>query len=111
MCYATRKGAPTIAYPASRPPSSQAPRRTDMTISMLYFAVIRELVGQSEATLTLPADVTTVGELAAHLEHLVPALGGRLGAVRWAQNEELVPLSSPLHEGDVIAIIPPVAGG
>jgi len=31
--------------------------------------------------------------------------------VRWARNEELVGLDTSLAEGDVIAVIPPVAGG
>ena len=81
-----------------------------MTLTVLYFAAIRDLVGQDEASLTLPGG-TTLRQLSAHLERVVPALEGRLGAVRWARNEELVELDTVLAEGDVIAVIPPVAGG
>jgi len=28
-----------------------------------------------------------------------------------ARNEEFVGLDEPIHEGDVVAVIPPVAGG
>jgi sulfur-carrier protein len=82
-----------------------------LTVTVLYFAAVRELVGQSEVKLILPGGIETLRQLAGHLEQLVPALAGRLGAVRWARNEELVGLDTPLAEGDVIAIIPPVAGG
>jgi len=50
-------------------------------------------------------------QLSSHLEEIVPALEGRLGGVRWARNEELVDLDTTIADGDVIAIIPPVAGG
>ncbi|HKQ71125.1 MAG TPA: molybdopterin converting factor subunit 1 [Polyangiaceae bacterium] len=82
-----------------------------MTITLLYFAGIREAAGRSEERLVLPPSVTTIGELALHLETLLPALAGRLGAVRWARNEEFAALDSVIANGDVVAAIPPVAGG
>jgi len=82
-----------------------------LTITLLYFAAVRDLVGQGEASLTLPGGIETLRQLSEHLQKLVPALEGRLGAVRWARNEELVGLDTSLAEGDVIAVIPPVAGG
>jgi molybdopterin converting factor subunit 1 len=80
-------------------------------VTVLYFAAIREIVGQSEMSVAVPDGVTTVGELAAYLEATVAGLGGKLGALRWAKNEEFVELDAPLREGDVVAVIPPVAGG
>jgi molybdopterin converting factor small subunit len=59
----------------------------------------------------VPERVRTVGELALHLEATVAGLAGRLGAVRWAKNEEFVDLGAGLEDGDVVAVIPPVAGG
>lgn len=82
-----------------------------MTITLLFFAAVRELVGESQRTLALPEGVRTVRELADHLPTLFPALRGRLQAVRWARNEELVALDAALENGDVVALIPPVAGG
>jgi sulfur-carrier protein len=80
-------------------------------ITVLYFAAVRELAGCSEERLELPASVATVGQLAAHLESRLPALAGRLGSVRFARNEEMASPSTALASGDVIALIPPVAGG
>jgi len=82
-----------------------------VTITVLFFAAVRELVGESQRDIALPAHVQTVRALAEHLTALIPALGGRLSAVRWARNEVLVELDEALGEGDVIALIPPVAGG
>ena len=66
---------------------------------------------KAKQVLALPGGIETLRQLSSHLESIVPALEGRLGAVRWARNEELVDLDTPVADGDVIAIIPPVAGG
>ena len=82
-----------------------------MSVEILYFAAVRDLAGKSQETMTLPPQVRTVGALRAHIEVAVPALAGRLGAVRWAKNEVFVEMDATLADGDVIALIPPVAGG
>jgi molybdopterin converting factor subunit 1 len=82
-----------------------------LTITVLFFAAVRELAGRSEVTLALPAGIENLRQLADHLQNAIPALDGRLSAVRWARNEEMVDLDAALAEGDVIALIPPVAGG
>ena len=81
------------------------------TITVLYFAAVRDLAGTSSEELALPESVRTVAELRAALEELRPLLRGRLDAVRFARNEEFCAISDPVVAGDVIAIIPPVAGG
>ena len=85
--------------------------RRPVTITLLFFAAVRELVGHSQQRLQLPEHVKTVAHLAVHLEQVIPSLQGRLKAVRFARNEELVQQDQVLGEGDVIALIPPVAGG
>lgn len=82
-----------------------------MTITVLYFAAVRELVGRDEERLSLPDDVRTIDALAAHLARVHPALDGRLAAVRFARNEEFARGSDAVADGDVVALIPPVAGG
>ena len=80
-------------------------------ITVLYFAAVRDLVGKDEERIELPAGVTTVEQLAAHLAVVHPPLEGRLGYVRFARNEEFAQGSDRVADGDVIALIPPVAGG
>lgn len=82
-----------------------------MSVRILYFAKIRDLIGKAEEELALPANVTNLGELAVHLASVHPVLVGKLGSVRFARNETFAPLSEALGEGDTIALIPPVAGG
>ena len=82
-----------------------------MTITLLYFAAVRELVGTDEERLSLPPGVTTIATLAVFLTEHRPALSGRLGSVRFARNETFATNDEAIAEGDVIALIPPVAGG
>ena len=82
-----------------------------MTIRVLYFAAVRDLVGRDEEDLFLPDGIATIGDLAVFLAKHRPALAGRLGSVRFARNETFATNDEALAEGDVVAIIPPVAGG
>jgi molybdopterin converting factor subunit 1 len=82
-----------------------------MRITVLYFSAVRELVGASEEPLDLPPAVGTVGDLALYVAERHPALSGRLAQVRFARNEEFVDSSAVLAAGDVVAVLPPVAGG
>ncbi|MFK7988100.1 MAG: molybdopterin converting factor subunit 1, partial [Sandaracinaceae bacterium] len=82
-----------------------------MRIEMLYFAALRDLRGVASESLELPAEVNTVAALRGHLEALHPALAGRLGTTRFARNEQFAQEEEPLEEGDIVALIPPVAGG
>ena len=82
-----------------------------MRVKVLFFAASRDIVGRSEVDVELPADVDTIGAFLAHLTRSYPDLDGRLGSVRIAQNERFADHDSALSAGDVLAVIPPVAGG
>ena len=82
-------------------------------ITVLFFAGLREAVGTASETLALPADVATVSALRDHLA----ARGGQWQALasaknlRAAVNQDMVPLTTAIKEGDEIAFFPPVTGG
>ncbi|UJR86118.1 molybdopterin converting factor subunit 1 [Sandaracinus amylolyticus] len=82
-----------------------------MRVTVLYFAGARDLAGRGEERVDVPDDVRTVGALAAWIEQRVPALAGRGASLRWARNEAFASMHDAIEEDDVIAIIPPVAGG
>lgn len=82
-----------------------------MSITLLYFAALRDLAGTSQESLDLPEGELSVGALLNALEQLKPALRGRLASVRVAVNEEFTELSTVLHGGETVALIPPVSGG
>jgi sulfur-carrier protein len=82
-----------------------------MTITVLYFAAVRELVGVDEERVELPSAIVTIADLAAFLARRHPSLDGRLGAMRFARNETFATNDETIADGDVVALIPPVAGG
>lgn len=93
-----------------------------MRIRLRIFADLREIVGRSQIELDL-AQGETVGGLLAGLCRTYPLLGERL----FNSEGQLLPqivvlkngrsiaslqdLATPLGEGDVVSLFPPVAGG
>jgi molybdopterin synthase sulfur carrier subunit len=82
-----------------------------MRVSVLYFAGLRDSVGLADEALDLPAQVRTVGDLCEHLAARHRGYAERRTSVRVARNEAFASDGEPLGDGDVIALIPPVAGG
>jgi molybdopterin synthase catalytic subunit len=81
-----------------------------MTITVLYFAVLRERARLERETVTLPAgsDVAAARGVIARLH---PELAVLLPSVQAAVNRAMVADAHGLGEGDELALIPPVAGG
>jgi molybdopterin converting factor small subunit len=81
-----------------------------MRVRVVAFARVRELLGFGERTLEVaagatPASIwsafaTTTGELAALRD-----------STRFAVNGALASATSALHDGDELALLPPVGGG
>lgn len=82
-----------------------------MRLVVLYFAGLRDAVGVAEETIELPAGVRTVRSLADHLAERHRAYAERRPHVRIARNEAFARDDEELADGDVVALIPPVAGG
>ncbi|MBS1209120.1 MAG: molybdopterin converting factor, subunit 1 [Proteobacteria bacterium] len=85
-----------------------------MSIRILYFANLREVLGCAEEELeALPAGVVTLGAL----REWLCARGGDWAAlapgksVRAAVNQTLAQAQNGIAEGDEIAFFPPVTGG
>jgi molybdopterin converting factor subunit 1 len=81
-----------------------------MRVQVLYFAVVRERLGREQELLEL-ADGADVRAAWAELERRHSELGGLRAVVKLAVNEEFATADRVLTDGDVIALIPPVAGG
>lgn len=80
-------------------------------VQVLYFAGVRDLVGIVQEELDLPPGVRDLAGFVRFLIEARPALDGRLGGVRFAINETFADDSDAVCAGDVVAVIPPVAGG
>ncbi len=84
-----------------------------MATRVLYFAGLRERVGQAAEELVLPAAIDTVGKLRAHLAERGAnwdALGTG-NSVRAAVNKRMAGAETAIGEGDEVAFFPPVTGG
>ena len=79
-------------------------------VRILYFAVVRERLGCDSEEIAL-SEGLTAGQLLEELVRRHPTLDGLRGALKLAVNEEFAPLDRVLVDGDVVALIPPVAGG
>ncbi len=84
-----------------------------MTVSLLYFAWVRERIGIGAEELVLDGP-TTVGALVERLADLSDghraALADR-GRLRAAVNQNFVGWDAAVAPGDEVAIFPPVTGG
>ena len=83
---------------------------TAMHIHILYFAVFRERLGRDEEDIAV-ADGATVADAIEVLAAKHAAIANLRGRFRVAVNQDFVDEDHALHDGDELALIPPVAGG
>jgi molybdopterin synthase sulfur carrier subunit len=83
-------------------------------VKLLYFAWVRQKIGRSEETVTVPPSVSTVAGLIDFLKARgegYQAAFGDLKLIRCAVNQNHVPLDAPIAAHDEVAFFPPVTGG
>jgi sulfur-carrier protein len=80
------------------------------TVRVLAFARLRELLGFGERAVTVPGGAT-VETLWSQLAERAPQLAGLRASTRFARNGALVNAATVVHDGDEIALLPPVGGG
>lgn len=80
-----------------------------MKITLLAFGVVKEILQNRTMEWELPEQATTA-DLKTMLHSQYPALQ-QLAVYRIAINDEYSPENAVIHEGDEVAIIPPVSGG
>lgn len=81
-----------------------------MTIHVLFFASLAKTVGMTALDLNLSPG-STVAEAYRNLRARHPALPDAGGGLAFAVNMAYVPIGHELHDGDELALIPPVSGG
>lgn len=84
------------------------------TLTIRYFAWVRERIGRGEETVEVPVSVETVGELAHWLATLGPEYEAAFrspAAVRAAVDQVHVKGAHPLRGAREVAFFPPVTGG
>jgi molybdopterin converting factor subunit 1 len=81
-----------------------------MNIQVRLFATLRQQAGWAQQRFELPDGATLADALAA-VDHAVPGLNLPKRTVYVAVNQEYAKGVQVLHEGDEVAIFPPVSGG
>ncbi len=81
-----------------------------MKVRLLYFAVLRDIIGKSEDEMELP-EGTRAAEIWNRLRAKHSELARYERPPMTAINEAYVSLDQLLRDGDEVAFIPPVAGG
>ena len=79
-------------------------------VKVLYFGTARDAAGRGEEQISF-SKAASVRDLLTAAEGKHEGLSRIRKAVRVAINEEIVEAGAHLHDGDVVAILPPVAGG
>ena len=85
-----------------------------MKIQLRFFASVREALATSQETVSLPADVLTVGDVRTWLRQRGGAWAEALAegrALRMAYNQQMTGADTRIAEGGEVAFFPPVTGG
>jgi molybdopterin synthase sulfur carrier subunit len=83
---------------------------TMLSIRVLLFAQLAEEVGQDKLSLSLPQGCT-VADVIHALTDMHPSLNEKKSHLAFAVNETYANPHLELHDGDTVAVIPPVSGG
>jgi molybdopterin synthase sulfur carrier subunit len=79
-------------------------------VRLKFFARYAELVGREDAELSVPFPAT-VADVVRQLRHELPGAGQIPERPLAAVNLRHARLDAPVHEGDEVALLPPLAGG
>ncbi len=82
-----------------------------MSVSILYFASLKEALGRGSESIELPAGINTVGALRDWLVMQGREALATAKNLRCAINQDMAGLDAVVKDGDEIAFFPPVTGG
>jgi sulfur-carrier protein len=85
-----------------------------MKLELRFFASLREALGISQESITIPATVKTIADLRAHLIERGSPWAEVLAdgkVLRCALNQRMVDASTLLQDDAEVAFFPPVTGG
>lgn len=81
-----------------------------MQVRVVYFGVLRDLAGREQEAVELNAPAR-LADLYAGLQQRLPGLEKFAGSIALSVNYEYATLETLLHDGDEVALLPPVSGG
>jgi MoaE-MoaD fusion protein len=81
-----------------------------MRVRVVYFGILREMAGHEHEAVEL-TDGARLADLYSDLQQRVPGLSKFANSIALSINYEYATLDAPLHDGDEVALLPPVSGG
>ncbi len=81
-----------------------------MQVRVLFFGILKDLVGRSSETLEL-ADGARLEAVLQHYSRQAPRLAAMLASLALAVNQEYATADAVMRAGDEVALLPPVSGG
>ncbi len=81
-----------------------------MQIHVRFFAILRDRAGIAEMALNME-EGGTISNAATDIAQMHPAIAEFLPRIAYALNREYADVTAELHDGDELALIPPVSGG
>lgn len=82
-----------------------------MRVKVLFFSVLRDVVGADRLDREVPEGGARLGDLVVSLAEDYPGLAAWQGRLLLAVNENYADAGTELRDGDEIALMPPVQGG
>jgi molybdopterin synthase sulfur carrier subunit len=85
-----------------------------MKLELRFFASLREALGISQESVTIPAAIKTIADLREHLIERGSPWAEVLAdgkVLRCALNQQMVDANTSLQDGAEVAFFPPVTGG
>jgi MoaE-MoaD fusion protein len=81
-----------------------------MEIRVLFFGVLKDILGRSSETIELP-EGSTLRDIVARYADAAPRLRGMTSSLALSVNQEYSGAERQLRSGDEVALLPPVSGG
>lgn len=81
-----------------------------MQVRVLFFGVLKDLVGRGSEALTLH-EQATARDVIQHYEQRFSSLKGTFGSIAISINQQYAQPGDRLRAGDEVALLPPVSGG
>jgi len=81
-----------------------------MNVTFRFFSLSKDLAGKKEMDFVVNENATLYSALDSLFQE-IPALKQSHSSTMYAVGVEYAPPESPLHDGDIISVLPPMQGG